>query len=477
MEREPQPTGGLLHVSPATMQRVQVIDRVEIAPGVVSISIVLVDTNQAPVPYLPGQYVTLALPTPRETFYRSYSLCGDGDASRPWELILKRMEAGAASTNFFDMAQIGALLYASLPSGTFTLPTDIEPQTSLVMVALGMGIIPMMGMLRAINRMPADERPIVHLHYASRSREHELFGVELAAMDGDQRWLSQWVYYADEGQQLNADDALAHSEAIATSAHWYICGPTSLKQQTQERLRQIGVAQRQIHTEVFATPSGPARGAAVQTNLRRAAPTRVIRTDDYLLGAAPRPIDDVTLAGDDLTTAKYSAIRRLIGQPEIRSLARLGGVVCVGLLLLTVWKVTDHQPTGRAQASVNTIAQNTRSVGAASASPVATPLPPAPKPTATHVPSSRTTTAKSTATSTTHALPPVPQPTATRISQAQPPVLAPTATATTTPILVPTATPTPAVSPTPTATLPPAPTATPSPAPSPVVSPTPSPTP
>lgn len=502
MERESQPTRGFLNASPATMLRVKVIRREEIAPGVANVSIVLVDTKQAPAPYLPGQFVTLALPTPRETLYRSYSLCGDGDASRPWELILKRMEVGAVSTYFFDTAQVDTLLYASLPDGTFTLPASIEPQSPLVMVALGTGIIPIMGMLRAINRMPAGERPVVHLHYASRSHEHEIFGAELAAMDGDRRWLSQWTYYAEEGQLLSADDALAHAGATAASAHWYICGPTSLKQQLQARLQDIGAAQSQIHSELFASSSSPGHTLASgeggaggdvagsinrQANLRRAAHTRAIRTDDFLLGTAPRPIDDVTLADDDVTTAKYSAIRQLIGQPEIRSLARLGGVVCVGLLLLTAWKLTDYQPAGRAQASVNTISQNTRSVGATSVSPVTTAQPPAPKPTTTRVPSSRTTTAKSTTTRTPGVQSPAPQPTATRTSQAQPPVVAPSPTVTPSPILVPTATPTPTVtptptpSPTPTATPSPAPTATPSPAPtatpSPVVSPMPSPTP
>ena len=78
--RQPALTQGALPVAaPTNMLPVRVVQRVEIAPDVVSVLIVLPGTQQAPAPYLPGQFVTLALPTPRETLYRSYSLCGSGD--------------------------------------------------------------------------------------------------------------------------------------------------------------------------------------------------------------------------------------------------------------------------------------------------------------------------------------------------------------------------------------------------------------
>src|SRR5262249_23613433 len=109
-------------VSPANMVPVQVVDRAEIAPGVVSVLIVLPGTQQARAPYLPGQFVTLALPTPRNTLHRSYSLCGAGSVEEPWELTIKRMEQGAVSTYFYQSVREGTLLYSSLPRGTFTLP-------------------------------------------------------------------------------------------------------------------------------------------------------------------------------------------------------------------------------------------------------------------------------------------------------------------------------------------------------------------
>src|SRR6478736_2249400 len=102
--RTPQDTvtQALPLAAPTNMLPVQVVERNVIAPDVVSVQIVLPGASQAPAPYLPGQFVTLALPTPNETLYRSYSLCGDGDPSRPWELTIKRMKMGAVSTYFYQ---------------------------------------------------------------------------------------------------------------------------------------------------------------------------------------------------------------------------------------------------------------------------------------------------------------------------------------------------------------------------------------
>ena len=115
--------------------------------------------------------MTLALPTPRETLYRSYSLCGGGDPSEPWELTIKRVDQGAVSNYFYDKVVAGTLLYASLPRGVFTLPGNLHAGMVLTMMAVGSGVTPIMGMLRAIDRMRPDERPSVQFYYASRTPE------------------------------------------------------------------------------------------------------------------------------------------------------------------------------------------------------------------------------------------------------------------------------------------------------------------
>src|SRR5260221_3644554 len=232
--------------SPAHMLPVQVIHRMVIAPDVVSLFIVLPGTQQAPAPYLPGQFVTLALPTRRDTLYRSYSLCGDGDVRQPWELTVKRIEMGAVSTHFYNSVREGTLLYSSLPRGTFTLPKDLGPESALMMIAMGSGITPIMGMLRALAHKPPEERPLVQLHYASRSEEDIIFGAELDDMDPDQTWLRQRHYLSSEGNRMTVDDIVASAGRMARRANWYVCGAESLKGELQARLDRLGVPEQQV---------------------------------------------------------------------------------------------------------------------------------------------------------------------------------------------------------------------------------------
>lgn len=281
------------------MLPVQVIRRDAIATDVVSVQIVLPGTEQAPAPYLPGQFVTLALPTPRETLYRSYSLCGAGEVSEPWELSIKRMEMGAVSTYFYNHVVEGTLLYSSLPRGTFTLPADIGSETVLMFCAVGSGITPIMGMLRAISRLPRSMRPLTQLHYASRAEEDVIFGDELDEMDPDALWLQQWHYLSSRGTRLTPDAIFTRAGMFANKAHWYVCGPDSLKHELQVRLRAIGVAPSQFHAEVFAVAPGAGRpayrvdtsGATAGPGMMQIADTGAsleIRPDETILTALER---------------------------------------------------------------------------------------------------------------------------------------------------------------------------------------------
>jgi ferredoxin-NADP reductase len=289
-DQEPEendPSQELPVVSPADMLPVQVADRAEIAPGVVSVHIVLPGTQQAPAPYLPGQFVTLALPTQRATLlgrsYRSYALCGTGEIDEPWELAIKRMEEGAVSTYFYNSVREGTLLHSSLPRGTFTLPWPMQPDLVFVFVAVGSGITPILGMLRTIERMPAPERPLAQLHYASKSPRDIIFGDELEEMDPDETWLRQYHYLSSAGKHLTADGILARvGGRMTTRAHWYVCGAEALKRELQARLRAFRVPAAQVHTEVFAALSGPAYRVAAPVGAAAGGSLRVAETGQAL---------------------------------------------------------------------------------------------------------------------------------------------------------------------------------------------------
>ena len=469
MEYQGPPTQGLPVVSPAHLLPVQVMGRAVIAPDVVSVQIVLPGTRQAPAPYLPGQFVTLALPTPRETLYRSYSLCGDGDAALPWELTIKRMDGGAVSSYFYDSVRSGTMLYSSMPRGTFTLPAGIQPDTVLIMVAVGSGITPIMGMLRAITRMAPTRRPLVQLHYASRSWDDVIFGDELAEMDPDMTWLRQWHYLSSERDRLTADTVLRRVGNLGTRAHWYMCGPEALKRDLQGWLSRFGVPSDQVHSEVFATKAGPAyrvdgraasgaggqvtieeTGAVLDVNpnetllvaLERhgyrpdfscragacgACKLQVLagevdtvgealsaseRDDGYVLGCLARPIGDVTIASGGRPpsgVARRPGVGAKTGaaaRGTTKVLVRAGALAGVGALVLGSWNLTNHRPSSWGTAS----AAPPSTAPSTSATPGANA---APNATPKNTPNTRTTPAATAAPTQVKAAPtPTPVPVA-----------------------------------------------------------------
>ncbi len=254
-------TSGLPIVSPAHLLPVQVLRREIIAPETVTLFLVLPGTGQAPAPYLPGQFVTLAFPTQRQTLYRSYSLCGDGRPDQPWEITVKRLQQGAVSTYLHDQVEEGMLLYASMPRGTFTLPANLQPDTPLVFVAVGSGITPIMGMLSALARLSPEHRPQVQLHYAARSPVEMIYRAELQRLDPREHWLRKWYYLASDGNRLTPETVLARARLITLQAHWYTCGPESLKRDVMAELEAENVPDEQVHAEVFTPQSGQSRAS------------------------------------------------------------------------------------------------------------------------------------------------------------------------------------------------------------------------
>jgi ferredoxin-NADP reductase len=248
---------------------VEVVGRLVAARDVVTLWLAQPGTTRAPAPYLPGQFITLALPTNQgTTISRSYSLCGDGSPERPWEITVKRQHAGMVSSYLFDRVGLGTRVQARGPFGSFTLPRDLRAGMPLVFVSLGSGIAPIYGMLRALAHLAPLQRPRVQLHYAYHSPADAIYGRELAALDPQRSWLVQWHYVSTSGARISPEQVFALVGAGAAAAHWYVCGPAGFKRALEAVLVRRGVPAPQIHAEVFASPRGPAAGTSA------AAPTQ-----------------------------------------------------------------------------------------------------------------------------------------------------------------------------------------------------------
>ena len=259
---------------------VQVVQRDLVLPNVLKLTLAAPGTTQAPAPYRPGQFITLAIRSAHQTIYRSYSLCGDGRLDRPWVITIKVLPHGLISSYLQDTVQVGTILWVSPPRGTFTLPAGLSRTTPLIFVAAGSGITPIFGMLRALARMSPQYRPVVHLHYAAHSPEEMIYRRELAALDPQGQWLQRWEYFSAYGQRLTPQQVLGRVGGWVRHVHWYICGPESLKRDLQGTLAAAQVSAQRVHVEVFASPGTLASGrTGALRAMSRGASTRLIVAD------------------------------------------------------------------------------------------------------------------------------------------------------------------------------------------------------
>jgi ferredoxin-NADP reductase len=387
----------------------QVLAVTPIARDTLTLALTLPGTGRSPGAYLPGQFITLAFPGTNTMYYRSYSLCGDGQTDRPWEITVKRQNAGLVSSYIYSHVRPGMQLQASMPQGRFTLPTTLVPGQLLVFVAAGSGITPIYSMLRAIRRLPPERRPRVLLHYAYHNSSDAIYGAELAALDPEHHWLTQWRYVTTNGHRLGVENILASAAESAAAAEWYICGTASLKRSLESALPRHGIPAAHIHTEVFASPTSARAadpGANATGRIRLAESGAILETHSgetllealerygyrpdfncrsgacgtcrlrllsgqvrngygsgltpeeraagYVLSCIASPVGDIALAGAGRHVAAYSdaadsrvALRRANAKRRLR----LGLVAATLGLFVTAWGFTNHSPSNQASAA------------------------------------------------------------------------------------------------------------------------------
>jgi ferredoxin-NADP reductase len=387
----------------------QVLAVTTVAQDTITLALALPGTGRSPGEYLPGQFITLAFPGTNTIYYRSYSLCGDGQSDQPWEITVKRQNAGIVSSYIYKNVRPGMLLQASMPQGRFTLPATLPPGLVLVFVAAGSGIAPIYSMLRAIRRLPPERRPRVLLHYAYHNWSDAIYASELAALDPERCWLTQWHYVTANGHRLGVEQILASVGTSAKAAEWYICGTSSLKRSLESALPSHGIPASHIHTEVFVSPAssrasdGSAgasahirlvdNGAVLDThsgetlletlerygyrpdsNCRSGACgtcrlrllsgrvrngdgsglTAQERSAGYVLSCVASPVGDIELASAGRRVARYSGMgdnRVSLRRTNAKKKLRLGLIAATIGLFVTAWGFTDHSPATQASAS------------------------------------------------------------------------------------------------------------------------------
>lgn len=196
------------------------------------------------------------------TFKRGRSL---PEEEHHWTISSSAQQAGAVAstiknsgdfTSTIDQTRAGDTAVVHGPFGRFSYVH--YPERQLCFVAGGIGITPLMSMLRTM-RDRGETRSVVLL-YANRTREDIVFAEELAAMANmpggapDLR-LVHVLSRPDEdwdGERGHIDRALIEKHIQSPAQHgWYLCGPGGLVQAVLGALSAMEVPDHRIHKEKF----------------------------------------------------------------------------------------------------------------------------------------------------------------------------------------------------------------------------------
>lgn len=212
-------------------------------------------------PFEAGQHlpVRFALTGHDTHMIRTYSL-SSAPSDSFFRISVKR--DGAVSANLHDNVEVGDLVEARAPQGHFTV--DPREDRPLVLLAAGVGITPLLSMLREVvyqGKRVRHTRPTWFVQSA-RSMAELAFKdeiVELATRGGDDiralRLISQPESHAREGEGFELagriDVELLKALLPFNDFDFYLCGPSSFTQALYDGLRGLNVQDERIHAETF----------------------------------------------------------------------------------------------------------------------------------------------------------------------------------------------------------------------------------
>jgi len=206
--------------------------------------------------YLPGQFHFL-------TFYRDSSLPVEEHhwtiSSSPTQkdFLSSTIKASGDFTATIDSTKPGDTAAVQGPFGRFSYTLHSE-EKAFVFIAGGIGITPLMSMLRHM-RDVGSTAPVVLL-YANRDEAHIVFDKELSEMESSGKPPVNVVHVLSrpekewQGETGHIDASMIKrfcgDDPAATG--FYICGPKGLQRVALNTLKELDVPESRIHTEVFS---------------------------------------------------------------------------------------------------------------------------------------------------------------------------------------------------------------------------------
>jgi ferredoxin-NADP reductase len=252
-----------------------------------------------------GQFLMVRVAAGGKDEVRCYSISSSPEATGYLEISVRRQ--GRASGALHETIRAGGVLPIRGPGGSFVYP--VEPDVPLVLHAGGVGVTPMISMLRhAAKAEPG--RPVTFL-YTVKAEPDVAFRDELAVLARRAPGVRVYVTLS-RGEpkpgfltgRMDAQKIARYVPDPAKAIH-LICGPAPMIESLREGLASLGVPADRIRFEAFeaavATASGAVGdGASYEVRFSRSGGSATVPGGTSLLDAAEAagaPMDSMCRAG------------------------------------------------------------------------------------------------------------------------------------------------------------------------------------
>ncbi len=213
--------------------------------------------GKLPFTHRAGQYLNLSLVIDGHRQNRSYTIASAPTQSDYCEITVKRVGGGIASNHLHDALREGAVVKVTAPSGRFVFD---ETSSRVLLVAGGVGITPLMSMVRSLTDRRWKGR--VDLVFSVKTERDIVFARELTEIAERASDFHLHVTLTREPPETEWSGARGpiNEELIRKIAPdladvpIFVCGPEPMMEAMKRLFGELGAPPENVHVEAFLSP-------------------------------------------------------------------------------------------------------------------------------------------------------------------------------------------------------------------------------
>lgn len=239
-------------------------------PEVKTFRFTMPDRSGLPFDYKPSQFLTLKIETGGQSVKRSYTIASSPTQRDYIEITVKREAQGVVSRHLHDQLKVGDTVEVSAPAGNFTFTG--EESGSIVLIAGGVGITPMMSILRYLtDRCWGGD---IYFIFCVRTEAGIIFRNELELLAKRHPNVKLHITLTNpESDDWQGPTGRLNQESLTRfvpdlpARRVHICGPQPMMDATKSLLLELDVPKDMIKMEAFGpAPKKPKAGDAPSAN-------------------------------------------------------------------------------------------------------------------------------------------------------------------------------------------------------------------